>query len=582
MSSKRRKTSSPSAPAASSSSSSAAAAAPPACGTETLREVAKGFFLENKLSGRDVAALGRGGHNSGATDVDGFARAGAKGTQPKNAARDIMRHLLKNCEMPDIAWFPIRTWDKEGNCQVVQDLPFLLPHQVLDTLGDKLDAAKLTADTAPEIWDQYSKICRELQLDPLKCTPLGLHGDGVPFTKNQSLELLSWNVLGVAGGDRVPFTGVSKSFICRCGCLGRHTWDDVLSVMAWSIRALVNGVHPSVGPDGRQLEGKLLELARGKLQRQGVLCQIRGDWPFLKTLLSIPSWTSDRICWMCPADKSDTKMSYKCCSSDATWRQQRITGPEFLRSLQTQDLAPSTIFSCPGLRMEHVVLDWLHIVDLGIGQDLLGSFFSEITLGLGNCLDGSNRKERTHSLLMKIKAFYKEHGTTCKINELIPDMFLRKGAAPKLRAKGGETRNLIPFAAVFSAEIAEANPTPHFQMVARVFSLLMDCAKISAADRFDSGALATAARKLCVLWSQLRMESEAQGSLVWTMKPKLHLFQELCEYKSKDFGTPEGFWTYMDESYCGFLAKCAKRRGGVNRAATVPQRLLERYRAMKG
>jgi hypothetical protein len=66
------------------------------------------------------------------------------------------------------------------------------------------------------------------------------------------------------------------------------------------------------------------------------------------------------------------------------------------------------------------------------------------------------------------------------------------------------------------------------------------------------------------------------------MKPKVHLFQELCEYKAQLFGSPELFWTYMDESFCGFLALAAKRRGGRVAAAAVPDRLLSRYRAMRG
>ena len=84
------------------------------------------------------------------------------------------------------------------------------------------------------------------------------------------------------------------------------------------------------------------------------------------------------------------------------------------------------------------------------------------------------------------------------------------------------------------------------------------------------------------MWKSLADVAVARGDdKSWRMKPKVHLFQELCEYKAGIFGSPELFWTYQDESFCSFLAKCAKRRGGQNFAATVPQRLLDRYRALR-
>ncbi len=91
-------------------------------------------------------------------------------------------------------------------------------------------------------------------------------------------------------------------------------------------------------------------------------------------------------------------------------------------------------------------------------------------------------------------------------------------------------------------------------------------------------------RKLRILWKSLADKAEAAGDFTsWRMKPKVHLFQELCEYKAVvEFGSPELFWTYQDESFCGYVAKVAKKRGGLNFAATVPERLLSRYRAMRG
>lgn len=249
---------------------------------------------------------------------------------------------------------------------------------------------------------------------------------------------------------------------------------------------------------------------------------------------------------------------------------------DFLKFLSEKGLVMSPLFKSPGLLMEHVLLDWLHIVDLGVAQDIIGNFFHEVVLG---GLPGSNKKERLQQLWVKIKAYYAENKTPSKLGELTLEMFERAGKSPKLRSKGGECRHLVPFCASLGRELAYLGE--HWQTVSQLLDLLLSCAQHAAAVPFSSADLATDSRKLCVLWKKLKDAAEAEGSWAWTMKPKVHLFQELCEYKAEQFGSPELFWTYADESFCGFMAKAAKRRGGQNFAATVPERLLNRYRAMR-
>ena len=70
--------------------------------------------------------------------------------------------------------------------------------------------------------------------------------------------------------------------------------------------------------------------------------------------------------------------------------------------------------------MEQVVLDWLHIVDLGISQDLIGNLFHEIVLG---GLPGANKNERLQSLWLRLKTFYVANKTTVRLGELTLEMF---------------------------------------------------------------------------------------------------------------------------------------------------------------
>ena len=59
-------------------------------------------------------------------------------------------------------------------------------------------------------------------------------------------------------------------------------------------------------------------------------------------------------------------------------------------------------------------------------------------------------------------------------------------------------------------------------------------------DRGDARDLGTHCRRLCTLWVNLELQQEHR----FAVKPKLHLFQELCELED---GSPARHATYRDE-----------------------------------
>ena len=54
-----------------------------------------------------------------------------------------------------------------------------------------------------------------------------------------------------------------------------------------------------------------------------------------------------------------------------------MSGADFFQLLRQNRISPSPLFSCPGMDLLDVALDWLHVVDLGVAQDLLGSFLKK-------------------------------------------------------------------------------------------------------------------------------------------------------------------------------------------------------------
>ena len=61
--------------------------------------------------------------------------------------------------------------------------------------------------------------------------------------------------------------------------------------------------------------------------------------------------------------------------------------------LRAQGFDLNPLLSLPAFTTARVVLDWLHIVDLGIGADILGCFFWELITTAG-ILVGNTKAEK--------------------------------------------------------------------------------------------------------------------------------------------------------------------------------------------
>ena len=93
---------------------------------------------------------------------------------------------------------------------------------------------------------------------------------------------------------------------------------------------------------------------------------------------------------------------------------------------------------------------------------------------LGLFAIGRNRKSQLEDLVLKMKDHYRRFRTGNKIGALTGDMVRRQGKAPKLRAKGAETRHLVPFGVEIACAMHAANPTTHTLTVCKLASALLD------------------------------------------------------------------------------------------------------------
>ena len=101
---------------------------------------------------------------------------------------------------------------------------------------------------------------------------------------------------------------------------------------------------------------------------------------------------------------------------------------------------------------------------------------------------------------------------------------------------------------------------------------LQACYGCLSANAYDSDAMANHCRRFCILYKSLHDTNDELKC--WKMKPKLHMFQELCEFSNS---RPSCCWTYRDEDFGGSQARAALSRGGANRPRSAAWRMLSQF-----
>ena len=110
-------------------------------------------------------------------------------------------------------------------------------------------------------------------------------------------------------------------------------------------------------------------------------------------------------------------------------------------------------------------------MDLGVTQEVLGSVLFE---ALGTFARGRGRTAQVQDLLVKLKEHHGRMRTPNRLNALTVDMIKRDGKAPKMRAKGAETRHLVPFALEVATAMHALLDTTHSLTVLQCVSALLD------------------------------------------------------------------------------------------------------------
>lgn len=535
-------------------------------GAKRLRAGLADVFLGNELSASKVGFLAKAAHDAGVGHLRDVAKAAGRGSK-KNIHRNTLRAFLKRSKWPSLYHAPVRVWNLKEMREDVVQLAFQLPHELhrVFSLKNYVQTLACQEGMSTTTKQHVDKCAASLGLPPQTLIAYGLWGDGVPcnWDRSQAMDMFTLNMPGLPEAShelRLPIVALNKKFVLADG-----TFDDICTVIAWSFKQCALGTMPSVRHDGsawHQTDAKRKRLA-GKTFPRAILAEVRGDWSFYKQCFRFPQHNEVAgICFKCAA----TRSNYKDCSLTAPWRVQRLTHWQLIERMLLAGIAVSPLFDAPFLTTACFLLDWLHVFDLGVTPNFLGSML----LLIQKKYPGRNIALRCNAMYADLDQWYVDNDVESKLDQLTPSMLKPSKKPPHLRGKGAEIRAIVPWVCEAAKRLLlDGSPVEHTAKIA--MEHLNNCYSCLSRDAFDSNLLQDNARKFSLLYVAL-----AELNPLFHVVPKLHMVQEICEMSPS---RPSTTWNYRDESFGGYLAQLSRLRGGSNNAVATGSTMIRKFQA---
>ena len=534
--------------------------------TQTLKR----DWASGQISAIKVQEYAENSAAQGATGMERISAAGAHGKHQSSVHKSLMRLFGRPKGAPEIEWIEIPL---KGGRRVPH--PFILPHKFFRALHKERYANFVRALRGPEgAAEEYWSNLRQtdfvrrhpLLSDRKHSLPIGMHGDAGPYSKQDSLMVISWNSLlgtGTTRTKRFVFTFLRKVEY------NRETLDRVWQVLAWSFNAMARGEDPAIDWDGNPISALEGPLAG---PYTGVLTQIRGDWQFYVEIFQFPPWNGAiRMCWMCRASSVIRRLAFTDTSEEAGWRGTKFTDESYRRYMRGLGLAiPLLLALVLGLRLECISIDALHSLDLGFSAHITANTFWESIRR--HCWGASDQPGNAALLDKAMIEHCKANNVPSRIQGQLTTERIRStsdSGYPKLKAKGAQVRHLAPF----SLEVARRFARPgdpatcpearHDQLIIALNQLLCELYRIMA----TSSQFFTEAAKVRIqyignampqLYQQLYANAARLGVKAWKMTPKAHIVQELLIYQCQVWGNPAYYWCYCDEDLVGLTVEIAQ------------------------
>ena len=274
--------------------------------------------------------------------------------------------------------------------------------------------------------------------------------------------------------SRYLFTGIRKTDMVP------QTLPALMSAFAWSANVLLSGETPLGNWQQTPLDGGGAKVAGGW---RGQVAQIRGDWQLVCQACGLPRWNgADVMCPFCRASNVHEARLWYEVGPDAAWRHTLWSHETYMAHLSS-NLLPVPSFFLPGhgiigLRLENVMVDILHTLDLGVTSSIVGSVMFVLAC-LRNKFGGRTYEAGVQGLASHMIEWYKKTGCHSRIKGKLTLLRLRSGKGwAKLKAHGAATRHLTAYALYLLTEfgdVGNASWGEHDTLAIGVCQLLNRC-----------------------------------------------------------------------------------------------------------
>ena len=420
-------------------------------------------------------------------------------------------------------------------------------------------------------------------VDPLKRVPVGIHGDGGEMTSGEKVMVLSWGGIcnpGATLDTRLLFACLKESEMVH---EGHATLFAAFAVLAWSMTALADGVHPRVDHNGRPFASDhwpaMARVAGQSLSPDSLRAawlELRGDWQFLRAALHLQQhYGAINVCHLCQVTSRGLGHYGEHLSRASPLRLTLVTA----RGWQS-GTPRSPLCQIPGFNIWRCSFDAMHTLELGIYQRVIPAALCEL-LGVPvhlreqGIFGRGNVAARCMAATRAYHAWARETRVPSSSRVKAITAGWVKGVTPQLsqsHAKAAALRAMLPWVATLCEQQAASSPRRAELLRAL---LAMDRVWLRA-PRFLTRQQADLAaghceRALAALRALVQAQQEAGAQGPWRLIPKVHALTHLA-YDGA-MGNPRAAHCYQDEDFVGRIKRIYVRCHG----RSAPLRAVQRY-----
>ena len=414
-----------------------------------------------------------------------------------------------------------------------------------------------------------NKVLSKESLKKAKCIPVIIHGDGVEFVDNDSLEVLSVG----------PLLGTGDSMDCMF-CIGAFpysvthkikaagtrvvnaTWKQPMGAIAESFTHCLNG-HRG---DGKVIAGGY----------RFVIWGITGDNEHHANFFGLPHWSMNDWCASCNCNTSSRNGLV---FGKRKWSEIAVVDDEL-----SCRYSANPIFKVPGVTTASVEDDPLHdLYTHGVLGILIGSALHTLIYREGPGRQKVPPAHRLSLIWQKIKEICHDLKITNEMSQLslahihTPDK--AHSSNPYFKAKGHHTKTILPAIAKLCAEANDGSDMNQHRNTAlnaiANFCALLDVAPVVPSD--SQAAMAVKFMDEFLVESEwLNSWAKKKGNLLFNIVNKHHY----CWHLARKFKylNPRWTWTFKTEDYVGKISTLGHNCSRGKTKLLVPKVFCEKYR----